>query len=101
MLQSPPVFWKEKLLQCLCNASQRASNPWALFTGEMVLAWGGVVVLCGFLFVFFPSWGKEGKVNTEHILFTLFLVFFLMDEWQRLVVFLFSQYREKRKYLLL
>lgn len=31
-------FWKEKLLQCLRNASQRASNLCTLFTGEMVLA---------------------------------------------------------------
>lgn len=34
----------------------------------------------GFLFVFFPTRGKEGKVNTEHILLTLFLVFFPVDE---------------------
>ena len=57
-----------------------------------------VVVFCGFLFVFFPSCGKEGKVNTEYILLMLFLMFFPVDE---LVVFFFSQYREKRKYMLL
>lgn len=45
-------------------------------------------------------WGKEGKVTTEHILLTLLLVFFPVDEWQRLVVFFFSLYREKIKYLL-
>lgn len=53
-------FWKEKLLQCLRNASQRASNLWPSFTGEIVLACRGGCSL--WFFVWFPSQlGKVGK----------------------------------------
>lgn len=90
VLQSPPVFGRRN---CCSACIMPGSNLWTLFIGEMLFF---LLFFMGFFLAFFlPTWGKDGKMNIEPILFSPFLLLFPNQQMVDTLLFFFLMSRKE------